>query len=442
MSFALPENASQLRQLLAVRMGIAAVGIGVAFGGVIYYWGNHRAENALLDRAEESVRHFQSPIMVSAVQFGGQANHDSIRGLIDPTRFVGIRVFRKDRSLVFENWADIPGAVIAAAKAIDHRWPSIREGDRHWIDVPDGKLIRVVLPLVSKESNVIGFVEGFSRLDEEQLRENRRQVFVSAWGASLSVLLSAALLYPLMVAMLSRSANLSRQLLDSNLSLLRSLGNAIAKRDSDTDAHNYRVTCYAVSVAEALGMQKDEIAELVVGAFLHDIGKIGVPDRILTKPAALDEHEFEIMKSHAKLGVEIVADNIWLSGAAKTIRHHHERFDGSGYPDGLRGNAIPVAARVFAVVDVFDALTSARPYKPALPFSEALAAVEQGVGSHFDPRVVDAFLPIAGSLYARTYCASEIELKQAMQGMLHKYFGFHAALSMVDCIEKCEQIAA
>ena len=101
-----------------------------------------------------------------------------------------------------------------------------------------------------------------------------------------------------------------------------SLGNAVAKRDSDTDAHNYRVTYYAVALAEAMGLPEKEIADLVVGAFLHDVGKIGIPDRILLKPGKLTAEEFEIMKSHSLLGTEIVAGNRWLAGAAQTIRHH------------------------------------------------------------------------------------------------------------------------
>jgi HD-GYP domain-containing protein (c-di-GMP phosphodiesterase class II) len=243
----------------------------------------------------------------------------------------------------------------------------------------------------------------------------------------MSVLITAILLYPLLLAMLQRSAGLSRRLLDSNLSLMRSLGNAIAKRDSDTDAHNYRVTLYAVALAEAMELPRREIADLVAGAFLHDVGKIGIPDSILLKPGKLTDDEFRVMKTHPLLGIEIVADNQWLVGASSTIRHHHERFDGRGYPDGLAGDAIPRIARIFAVVDVFDALTSERPYKRAMGLAETFAIIESGSGGHFDPAVVASFKRIASTLYNRMACACEHDLRQAMREVLGRYFNTQTA---------------
>jgi HD-GYP domain-containing protein (c-di-GMP phosphodiesterase class II) len=144
-----------------------------------------------------------------------------------------------------------------------------------------------------------------------------------------------------MSGLLGQTVALSSRLLESNLSLLRSLGNAIAKRDADTDAHNYRVTCYAVSLAEALGVGKETIAELVLGAFLHDVGKIGIPDQILLKPGRLTSEEFQVMKTHAMLGIEIVAGNPWLAGAedhpasSRTLRR--ERVSGWAH---WRGNTV------------------------------------------------------------------------------------------------------
>lgn len=273
----------------------------------------------------------------------------------------------------------------------------------------------------------MGYLEGVSRLDEQTLQAQREQVRNGALTAVVSVLVTAILLYPLMLAMLRRSSELSRRLMDSNLALLRSLGNAVAKRDSDTDAHNYRVTFYAVALAEAMGVPRQDISDLVTGAFLHDVGKIGIPDRILLKPGKLTDAEFEIMKTHALLGVEIVADNPWLEGAALTIRHHHERFDGNGYPDRLRGDAIPRIARIFAVVDVFDALTSERPYKRPMALSEALAIIDLDSDQHFDPEVVAVFNRVAPNLYARTLQAGDAELRHEMRKVLSRYFKTDAA---------------
>jgi HD-GYP domain-containing protein (c-di-GMP phosphodiesterase class II) len=422
MPIVIPQDARQLRRMLAITMGTAAVTIGVLAGGTAYLLGTYRADVSALERAVESARHFDSPAMQVAIASGVHADHEVLRTLLDRTRFVGIRVFKLDRSLMFERWADIPESLIEIAKARPHEWPEESGAHRQWIDAAEEKLIQVVLPLGGAEGRVIGYVEGISRLDQASLRDQRTQAWSGAWAAASSVLIAALLLYPLMLAMLRRANDLSRKLIDSNLSLLRSLGNAIAKRDSDTDAHNYRVTCYAVALAEALAMPDSEIADLVVGAFLHDVGKIGIPDRILLKPGKLDPDEIEIMKTHVKQGVDIVEDNPWLSGAAKTIRAHHERFDGSGYPDGLQGGAIPMAARVFAVADVFDALTSKRPYKAALPLNQALTIVKQNVGSHFDPEVVASFGSIAPALYAEIYCADTTTLKVKMQAMHRKYF--------------------
>jgi len=184
-------------------------------------------------------------------------------------------------------------------------------------------------PSLASDGRLAGYVEGISLVSRSALQEREQQIRGAALTASISVFAAALLLYPLMSGLLGQTVALSSRLLESNLSLLRSLGNAIAKRDADTDAHNYRVTCYAVSLAEALGVGKETIAELVLGAFLHDVGKIGIPDQILLKPGRLTSEEFQVMKTHAMLGIEIVAGNPWLAGAEKTIR----------LPNGFAGDA-------------------------------------------------------------------------------------------------------
>lgn len=436
MSIIVPQDAQQLRRTLAVRMGAAAAAIGVLAGSFAYLLGTYRAEDFALERAVESARHFESPVMQLAVASGASADHETLRQLLDRTRFVGVRVFNLDRSLMFEQWAEIPAPLIALAKVQPHEWPAKDAVHRRWVEAAGEQLIQVVLPLSTTQGTPIGYVEGISRLDQESIRERRSQVWNGAWAAASSALIAALLLYPLMLAMLRRANDLSRKLLDSNLSLLSSLGNAIAKRDSGTDAHNYRVTCYAVALAEALAVSGDDIADLVVGAFLHDVGKIGIPDQILLKPGKLEPDEFEIMKTHVQQGIDIVADNPWLSGAARTIRSHHERFNGSGYPDRLHGDAIPLSARIFSVADVFDALTSERPYKVALPLDNALAVVEQNVGSRFDPDVVASFRGIAPALYAEIYCADTAALKVKMQAMLCKYFRSRVAFAAATRDEK------
>ena len=302
---ALPESSWQLRWMLARRLGTAAFAIGIAAGGVSYFIETRRVEQAAFQRASEGVHHFESSALRMAADTKTTSEHATLDRLLDRSRFVGIRVFGANQQVIYESWADIPPEIKEAARSARHQhiWPQRGMSHQNWIDVAGERLIQVVLPLLGQDGNLEGYLEGVSRLDEQALQAQREQIRNGALTAAISVLAAAFLLYPLMLAMLQRSTGLSRRLLDSNLSLMRSLGNAIAKRDSDTDAHNYRVTYYAVALAEAMGVPNKEIADLIVGAFLHDIGKIGIPDGILLKPGKLTLEEFEVMKTHALLGI-------------------------------------------------------------------------------------------------------------------------------------------
>ncbi|MFA7270560.1 MAG: HD-GYP domain-containing protein [Sterolibacterium sp.] len=418
----LPESPRQLRWMLARKLSAAAIVIGFVAGGASYLLETRRVEQSALEHATKGARHFESSTLQMVVDAKTTGKHGALDRLLDRSRFVGIRVFGPDKTLIYEIWEDVPVVLIDAARSWQHDWPGPGISHRNWINVGGERLIQVVLPLLGKDGRLEGYLECIDRLDEQTLQTQREQVRNGALTAVASVLVTAFLLYPLLLALLHRSARLSRRLLDSNLSLMRSLGNAIAKRDSDTDAHNYRVTFYAVELAEAMGLPKHDISDLVSGAFLHDVGKIGIPDSILLKHGKLTVDEFEVMKTHVLLGIEIVADNPWLGGAALTIRHHHERFDGTGYPDGLRGATIPLIARVFAVVDVFDALTSERPYKKPMTLTEALAIIESNSDQHFDPEVVAVFRKIAADLYVRAVQTGDAELRQGMREVLSRYF--------------------
>lgn len=417
-----PETPRELRWMLARRMGAAALVIGLAAAVASYLIESRRAEQDAFAYALDGVSHFKSPAMQLTIDAGSSTDHGHIKRLLDRTRFIGIRIFGNDKRLIYEFWADVPGALINTAKSTQHEWPERGRSHTSWIEASDERLVRVVLPLSNADGALAGYLESVNRLDGKTLEIRRIRIRNSAISAAISVLISASLLYPLLLAMLQRAAGLSRRLLDANLSLIHSLGNAIAKRDSDTDAHNYRVTLYAVALAEAMELPKHEIADLIVGAFLHDVGKIGIPDSILRKPGKLSDDEFTIMKTHPLLGIEIVADNPWLAGAAPIIRYHHERFDGSGYPEGLHGKAIPQLARIFAVVDVFDALTSERPYKKSMPLADAISIIQKDLKLHFDPVVVSAFTRIAADLYAATYQAKSTELHKRMREVLVRYF--------------------
>ena len=175
---------------------------------------------------------------------------------------------------------------------------------------------------------------------------------------------------------------------------LAALSSALDVRDTETEGHARRVVRYMELIAEGLKVPVEQHATLRRGALLHDIGKIGVPDHILRKPGALTENEWYTMKTHPDLGSKIIAHIPFLAEVAVIIRAHHERWDGNGYPEGLKEEQIPQGARIFAVADSFDAMTSDRPYRRGRPLDEALAEIERCAGTQFDPAVVRAFLAV------------------------------------------------
>jgi putative nucleotidyltransferase with HDIG domain len=184
--------------------------------------------------------------------------------------------------------------------------------------------------------------------------------------------------------------NVERNLVDT----ITAFVNAIESKDQYLKGHSARVALYAADTAQRLGMTADLVEVVRRGAMLHDLGKLSIMDTILRKPERLTSDEFTIIKSHPVVGAKILEPLRFLARETCVVRHHHERFDGTGYPDGLRGEDIPLVARVVAVADVLDAITSNRPYRTALPLSEAREEIARGSGSHFDPVVVEAFLRI------------------------------------------------
>lgn len=212
------------------------------------------------------------------------------------------------------------------------------------------------------------------------------------------------------------------EVLDSHISMMEALGRAIAKRDSDTGAHNYRVAWIAARIAEAVGISGKEMQALIAGSFLHDVGKIGIPDAILLKPGRLDETEMSIMRTHVDLGEEIVTGMGWLDGAHAVVAAHHEKWDGSGYPRQLSGEQIPLPARIFAIADVFDALSSKRPYKEAMPFDQVLRILREGAGRHFDPALMHLFEGMVEEIRDQLQAGTESQARLLLQDIIRKHF--------------------
>ncbi|HET7441411.1 MAG TPA: HD domain-containing phosphohydrolase [Terriglobales bacterium] len=180
---------------------------------------------------------------------------------------------------------------------------------------------------------------------------------------------------------------------------LEALGDALDLKDAETEGHSKRVTAYTIAIAKAMGLPKEEISVIARGAFLHDVGKMAIPDNILRKPSKLEPDEIAIMREHCYRGYQMVKKIPFLQEAADIVYSHQEKFDGSGYPRGLKGEEIPLGARIFAIADTLDAMTSDRPYRPAQSWQAAREEIERFKGRQFDPEVVVVFQGIPDDFF-------------------------------------------
>ncbi len=234
------------------------------------------------------------------------------------------------------------------------------------------------VPLKAKD-RMIGVLYADSRLREDLFNEEDRTLLT---------------LFAHQAAVAIENARLFNALAEAYDQTLDALVAALDARDRETEGHSRRVVRFAMLIAAQLAYPDSDIDDLQRGALLHDIGKIGIPDAILRKPGVLDDDEWEIMHKHPEFGRHILAGIPFLNRPIDVIYAHQERYDGTGYPQGLAGNAIPIGARIFAVADAFDAMTSDRPYRKAQPLSVARQTVSDNSGTQFDPEVVQAFLAI------------------------------------------------
>lgn len=250
---------------------------------------------------------------------------------------------------------------------------------------PITQLPNNILPIALKvHDKMLGFIclENLSFLEKED--QNLVQIMANQCASALENL------------------RLYVDLKEANLQALQMLAIAAEFKDKDTGDHINRLARYTQQLAEEIGLAKHEAENFSIASMLHDIGKIGIPDSILQKPAKLTSEEFDIIKTHPLVGVEILGSNKWFTTARHIAHGHHEKWDGTGYPQGLKAEAIPLEARIVAVADVFDALTHKRCYKSAWEIEESIAKIQEGAGSHFDPQVVDALM--------RLYQRGELEI--------------------------------
>lgn len=418
----LPNNPRELHRYLITRFLVSGIVISVLVGTFVYYLESWRIEKIAFEQAQTSASHFDSPEMQKLITANNPINHPELALLLKNACFVGIRIFDLSGNVLMETWESTATHLRSSVQAHQHDFPKPNQYHSNWVINEGEDFVQVVIPLRGVMSITGAYLEGIYRLDAGTQYARKHQARNAVLTSFAAVMISLCLLYPVLLGLIRRSLSLSQALLDSNIELLQSLGGAIAKRDADTDTHNYRVTLYAVRLAEAMNMRRTGIESLIVGAFLHDVGKIGIPDQILLKPGRLTADEFEIMKRHVVLGGEIIQDSNWLKQARDVVLFHHEKFDGSGYPHGIHGRDIPLGARLFAVVDVFDALMSKRPYKEPFSLEVASLVLREGAGKHFDPDVVSTFASVAAMLYGEIGLADKMYLQAALKSVIRKYF--------------------
>ncbi|MGB9866406.1 MAG: HD-GYP domain-containing protein [Bacillota bacterium] len=237
-------------------------------------------------------------------------------------------------------------------------------------------------PLTAK-GKVVGVLEVLSR---QVLSPNRSWIeFLETFARQTAIAIDNMVMFE----QVQRSHN---ELIAAYEATIEGWAYALDLRDRETEGHSRRVTEITVRLARKMGMREDELVHVRRGALLHDIGKLGVPDSILLKPGRLSEEEWQIMRKHPQFARDMLWSISYLRPALDIPYCHHERWDGTGYPRGLRGEEIPLAARIFAVVDVWDALSSDRPYRSAWPREQVRDYILKQSGKHFDPRVVSLFL--------------------------------------------------
>ncbi len=404
------------RQAIARIAGVVTI-LSIALGSLDYWIEIERVDSMVVGLAQREAHDFVDRHLRSgAVDLGDPRLAEAVRaGLL--SHFPIVEFYDRRQQKRLEVLAAGKEWVEAALKGRRHGFPADDTPIYHRIDVRDRTFIQVLIPVP------VGYFEGVYEVDAQTTAEIRQGLVRAVLSIVLSVAATGVLLFPLLIGLNREVVRNSRAILAGNIELMEVLGSAIAKRDSDTSTHNYRVTLYAIELARAVDLPDAEMRSLIAGAFLHDVGKIGIPDGILLKPGKLDADEFAVMKTHVELGGHILEKSSWLTTARDVVLNHHEKFDGKGYPRGLAGESIPLPGRIFAVVDVFDALTSKRPYKEPMSLDQSLGILEKDAGSHFDPALVAAFGRIAPALHGRLKAMGDADVEDLLRQTASRYFG-------------------
>jgi HD-GYP domain-containing protein (c-di-GMP phosphodiesterase class II) len=409
-----------IHALVIKRLIIVWILLSLVVGAVIVYREMDKVDRQAFDlamKASESLREHVTAI--------GDQHIGSLKTALTPLILQGYlqaQVSNIDGRVIAQ--ASVPDYQKILTRVVEHKRESAHDKTESHsvIWLAKDLIVSVHIPFFDASRQYIGNFYGVYQVDPVTRQTSITELIRNVAVVLIVILVTTLTLYPVIIGLNKGVLRLSSKLMRSNIELMEVLGSAIAKRDSDTDLHNYRVCLYSIRFAEACGFSDQDIRVVITGAFLHDVGKIGISDTILLKPAKLSNDEFAIMKKHVQLGTDIIAKSSWLDSARDVVEFHHEHFDGGGYLAGLKGDSIPLAARLFAIVDVFDALTSHRPYKSPLPLSEALQILGDGRGRHFDPVLLAVFEKIAVELHTEISQLSEMELRKRLHGRVTDYF--------------------
>jgi len=423
-----------IRRKLLIRLGLTSLAVSAVLALGVYVRERDRVSGEVVERARQSVKRFNvqilplldAPAPLDAVDLQRELEEfrkGTVR--LSQGEFVLVSIYDGSGRAVMR---EVDPEFVDAGPVNDYMDGVIHDGaerrtEWHVIKrIAGAPFIHVSEPLDNTGGEAVAHIEGVFAVSDDEIAAVDRRMMRTALAGIAIVLLTAALMYPFITSLLGRLTRLTVELLDANMETLQVLGSAIAKRDSDTDAHNFRVSVYSVKIAEAIGLDNEGTRTLIKGAFLHDVGKIGVRDAVLLKPGPLSDEEYEVMKRHVDHGLDIVERSDWLVDAGSVVGSHHEKYDGTGYHRGLSGEEIPITARIFALADVFDALTSERPYKKPYTYDDSMQVLAAGRGTHFDPYLLDKFSEISRELYEEFAHADIAKPRAELESIVRRYF--------------------
>ena len=413
-----------IHRKILIRLLLGWLFLSIMIGGVVLWLEINRFQQFIhaLALKESATLSTESPYNLKQLDASAFQHLTNLAQQLVNQHFLVVELYDLDQQLRIEAVRQGQEATEYSIDRYRHRFPKQCEFSHKFHFINDKLLLVVLIPIKGSKNTFSGYFEGIYQVDQQTQDKIKHELLRTLLFITISITFTTLLMYPIILTLNRGLIKLSDDLLKGNLELMNVLGCAIAERDSDTNNHNYRVTYYALRLGETIGLSGKDIRNLITGAFLHDVGKIGIRDPILLKPGKLSPQEFEIMETHVSLGMEILSKSSWLSGARDVVEFHHEKYDGSGYPQRLKGKAIPLNARIFAIVDVFDALTSERPYKDSWTLDDAIAMLKRDSGSHFDPLLTETFVTIAPALYNEVKGFEEHQMVTMLQRRIAHHF--------------------